>query len=97
MVPAVRGIVTNLIAGSLLLGVGVACVLKGRSNIRKQGMALHAGHGLNYRNVFPVAQLPNMFELNIGHSIVARALFVGMREAVREMRQLIRDGAQETG
>ncbi len=52
-------------------------------------MALHAGHGLTYRNVQPIAGLPNMHELNIGHSIVARAVMVGMERAVREMRQLI--------
>lgn len=53
------------------------------------GMVLHAGHGLTYRNVQPVAQLPGMGELNIGHSIVARALMVGFVEAVREMKNLI--------
>lgn len=53
------------------------------------GFVLHAGHGLTYRNVGPVAALPNMGELNIGHSIVARALMVGFPEAVREMKRLI--------
>ena len=53
------------------------------------GMILNAGHGLTYRNVRPVATLEGMHELNIGHSIVARALMVGMQEAVREMKQLI--------
>ncbi len=53
------------------------------------GLTLHAGHGLTYRNVKPVAALPNMCELNIGHSIVARAVMVGMERAVREMKQLI--------
>jgi pyridoxine 5-phosphate synthase len=52
-------------------------------------LTLHAGHGLNYRNVRPVASLPEMCELNIGHSIVARALMVGMAEAVRQMKSLI--------
>ncbi|CAN5862283.1 pyridoxine 5'-phosphate synthase [soil metagenome] len=51
------------------------------------GLALHAGHGLNYANVRPVAQLPNMAELNIGHSIVSRAVFVGLDRAIREMKQ----------
>jgi pyridoxine 5-phosphate synthase len=50
---------------------------------------LHAGHGLNYRNVPPIAGLPGMRELNIGHSIVSRAVFVGMREAVAEMKRLL--------
>ena len=57
--------------------------------IRQFGMALHAGHGLNYQNVRPVAQLAEMRELNIGHSIVARAVLVGLERAVREMKQLI--------
>jgi pyridoxine 5-phosphate synthase len=50
------------------------------------GLELHAGHGLTYRNVLPIARLDRMAELNIGHSIVSRALFVGMERAVREMR-----------
>ena len=53
------------------------------------GMLLHAGHGLNYRNVQPVASIDQMAELNIGHAIVARAVMVGMTEAVREMKELI--------
>lgn len=53
------------------------------------GLRLHAGHGLNYQNVRPVAQIPNMHELNIGHSIISRAIFVGMQAAVREMKQLV--------
>lgn len=53
------------------------------------GMRLHAGHGLNYHNVLPVAALPGMRELNIGHSIIARAIFVGLAQAVREMREII--------
>lgn len=53
------------------------------------GLTLHAGHGLTYRNVQPIATIPGMCELNIGHSIVARAIMVGFREAVREMKLLI--------
>jgi pyridoxine 5-phosphate synthase len=53
------------------------------------GLALHAGHGLNYQNVLAVARLPRMAELNIGHSIVSRAVFVGFERAVREMKQAI--------
>ena len=56
---------------------------------REAGMTLHAGHGLNYQNVLPVAAIPDMHELNIGHSIVARAIMVGMGRAVREMKQLL--------
>jgi pyridoxine 5-phosphate synthase len=50
------------------------------------GMDLHAGHGLNYHNVTPVARIPHMRELNIGHAIVSRAVYVGMTQAVREMK-----------
>jgi pyridoxine 5-phosphate synthase len=50
------------------------------------GLGLHAGHGLNYRNSVPVALIDGMAELNIGHSIVSRAVFVGMERAVREMK-----------
>jgi pyridoxine 5-phosphate synthase len=53
------------------------------------GITLHAGHGLNYQNVRLVAEIPHMCELNIGHSIVARAVMVGMEQAVREMKRLI--------
>lgn len=53
------------------------------------GMLLHAGHGLNYHNVLPVARLPEMRELNIGHAIIARAVMVGISEAVKEMKSLL--------
>jgi pyridoxine 5-phosphate synthase len=58
-------------------------------SVRQAGLVLHAGHGLTYRNVRPVAQLEGMSELNIGHSIVSRAVMVGFTQAVREMKQLI--------
>jgi pyridoxine 5-phosphate synthase len=53
------------------------------------GMRLHAGHGLTYTNVRAVASLPNLAELNIGHAIVSRAVMVGMKEAVAEMRRIL--------
>ena len=53
------------------------------------GCRLHAGHGLNYHNVHPIAAIPQMRELNIGHSIVARALMVGLKNAVAEMKRLL--------
>jgi pyridoxine 5-phosphate synthase len=56
------------------------------------GLQINAGHGLNLDNVQPIAGLPYMTELNIGHAIVARALFVGMKEAVAEMRRAMRGG-----
>jgi len=61
--------------------------------IRSRGMRFNAGHALNYVNVEPVAQLAAVRELHIGHAIVSRAVFVGMREAVREMKLLIVDAA----
>lgn len=57
--------------------------------IVQAGMQLNAGHALNYANVSGVAALPDIRELHIGHAIVSRAVFVGMREAVREMKRLI--------
>jgi pyridoxine 5-phosphate synthase len=62
---------------------------QGAQQIRAAGMRLHAGHGLNYRNVEPIARITEMVELNIGHAIVSRAVFVGLREAVRQMKQLL--------
>ena len=62
--------------------------------IRGLGMRFNAGHALNYFNVEPVARLPGVRELHIGHAIVSRAVFVGMREAVREMKQLIVQAAR---
>ena len=53
------------------------------------GLRLHAGHGLNYTSVRPIASLPQMRELNIGHAIVSRAVMVGMRDAVAEMRRIL--------
>lgn len=55
------------------------------------GLHVNAGHGLNYQNVHFVAAIPGIRELNIGHAIIARALFTGMEEAVREMKHLMRE------
>jgi pyridoxine 5-phosphate synthase len=57
--------------------------------IHEAGLTLHAGHGLTYRNVRPIAEIPHMCELNIGHSIVSRAIMVGLEQAVRDMKRLI--------
>jgi pyridoxine 5-phosphate synthase len=62
--------------------------------IRSLGMRFNAGHALNYFNVEPVARLPGVRELHIGHAIVSRAVFVGMREAVREMKGLMKAAAR---
>jgi len=63
---------------------------------RGAGLVVHGGHGLTYRNVAPVAAIAGFSEFNIGHSIVSRAVFVGMREAVRLMKELLdRHGPRE--
>jgi pyridoxine 5-phosphate synthase len=62
--------------------------------IRAAGMRFNAGHALNYVNVQPVAALPGVRELHIGHAIIARSVFVGLRDAVREMKALLREGAR---
>jgi pyridoxine 5-phosphate synthase len=54
---------------------------------RSLGMAVHAGHGLTVRNVGPVAAIADIEELNIGHSIVSRAIFVGLSQSIAEMRE----------
>jgi len=57
--------------------------------VKQQGLHLHMGHGLNYTNVQAVARIPGLEELNIGHSIVAQAVLVGMEQAVRNMKEAI--------
>jgi pyridoxine 5-phosphate synthase len=57
------------------------------------GLFVHAGHGLTYDNVAPVAGIPEIEELNIGHSVVSRAIFVGMQAAVLKMRQAMKTGS----
>jgi len=61
--------------------------------VRALGMRFNAGHAINYFNVQPVASLPGVSELHIGHAIVSRSLFVGVREAVRQMKALMREAA----
>jgi pyridoxine 5-phosphate synthase len=72
----------------------LAKVREAGERIRALGMRFNAGHALNYFNVEPVARLPGIRELHIGHAVVSRAVFVGMREAVREMKRLITDAAR---
>ena len=62
--------------------------------VRDLGMRFNAGHALNYYNVQPLARLAGVRELHIGHAIVSRSVFVGLREAVREMKALMREAAQ---
>jgi len=66
---------------------------KAGERIRALGMRFNAGHALNYFNVQPVARLPGVRELHIGHAIVSRAVFTGLREAVRQMKALMREAA----
>lgn len=67
----------------------LARLAKAAVRARALGLAVHAGHGLTYENVVPVAALPQVEELNIGHSVVSRALFAGMERAVREMKEIV--------
>ncbi|MFH1023549.1 MAG: pyridoxine 5'-phosphate synthase [Planctomycetota bacterium] len=58
---------------------------------RNMRMAVHAGHGLSTRNILPLLKIPEIEEFNIGHSIIARAVFVGIEAAVREMKRILED------
>ncbi len=69
--------------------VALRVLERAAAHARGRGLAVHAGHGLTYDNVQPVAALRDIEELNIGHSIVSHAIFQGMEEAVRRMRQLV--------
>lgn len=64
-------------------------IQKAAAYAHQQGLIVNAGHGLHYHNVEPIAEIPELNELNIGHGIVARALFVGLKEAVAEMKQIM--------
>jgi pyridoxine 5-phosphate synthase len=68
-------------------------VARAGAAIRDLGMRFNAGHALNYYNVQPIARLPGVRELHIGHAIVSRAVFTGLREAVKEMKRLMREAA----
>jgi pyridoxine 5-phosphate synthase len=78
-----------LAVGEPAIAAQVARLTQAGRQVIAAGLTLHAGHGLTYRNVRPIASIPHMTELNIGHSIVARAIMVGFEQAVREMKQLI--------
>jgi pyridoxine 5-phosphate synthase len=64
-------------------------LMAGRDFAIENGLIVHAGHGLTYRNIAPVARMDGLDEFNIGHSIISRAVLVGMRQATREMIELI--------
>ncbi|MEA5624493.1 pyridoxine 5'-phosphate synthase [Nostoc sp. UHCC 0251] len=72
----------------------LAILAKGCEQAIQAGLRVNAGHGLTYWNVYPVAALPGMEELNIGHTIISRAALVGMERAVREMKEAMR-GSRE--
>jgi pyridoxine 5-phosphate synthase len=79
----------ELHTGSYALGGGersLDALRRASTRGAELGLAVHAGHGLTVRNVGPVAAIPEIEELNIGHSIVSRAIFVGLGQSVREMR-----------
>ncbi|HET9152316.1 MAG TPA: pyridoxine 5'-phosphate synthase [Gemmatimonadales bacterium] len=89
-VPAVE-LHTGRYAHTWRTGPGALDELKTSARMaRDLGLAVHAGHGLTYENVAPVAAIPEIEELNIGHSVVSRALLVGMQDAVRDMAALVR-------
>ena len=64
-------------------------IQKAAAYCAKLGLECHAGHGLNYENVKPIAAIANVRELNIGHFLIGEAIFVGLKEAIREMRRLM--------
>lgn len=72
-------------------------IAKAGEKIISLGMQFNAGHALNYANVGPIAALSGVRELHIGHAIVSRAVIVGMREAVREMKRLMREAQRAEG
>jgi pyridoxine 5-phosphate synthase len=64
-------------------------IITGVEQGSKAGIQINAGHGLNYQNVQAIAAIPDVHELNIGHVIIARAVFTGLKEAVSEMKRLM--------
>lgn len=64
-------------------------IINAASSAQSLGLEVHGGHGLDYQNVLPIAKIPEIVELNIGHSIIARAVMVGVEQAVREMKELL--------
>jgi len=67
----------------------LAAIRKGVEAGRNARLTVHGGHGLTYQNIAPVAGIPGFGEFNIGHSIISRAVFTGLREATAEMKRLI--------
>jgi pyridoxine 5-phosphate synthase len=69
-------------------------IIKAAEFAYKEGLIVNAGHGLNYQNVQSIARIPEIHELNIGHGIIAEAVFRGLEDAVREMKKLMRQARQ---
>lgn len=67
----------------------LARIVKAAAHAANLGLECHAGHGLGYDSVAPVAAIPNIVELNIGHFLVGEAIFIGLEESIREMRRLM--------
>ncbi len=65
-------------------------IVKGAEYAASKGLVVNAGHGLHLENVTPIAQIPQIHELNIGHSIIADAVFIGLAEAVKQMKAVIK-------
>lgn len=65
-------------------------IIKGAEYAASKGLVVNAGHGLNLDNVTPIAAIPQIHELNIGHSIIADAVFVGLAQAVQQMKAAIK-------
>lgn len=98
-------------AGWIEIHTGIYAAARGEENVKRElekvrvaldrgrelGLRVNAGHDLHYRNTAPVAALGGIEELNIGHSIIARAVFTGLEKAVREMAQIIRHASHKWG
>jgi pyridoxine 5-phosphate synthase len=82
-------------AGGAARDAELARILAFARAARAAGIEVHAGHGLNVENVAPIAQIPEVVELNIGHALIARALFIGLPAAIAEMRQAMTAARRE--
>jgi len=77
--------------GTMAIEQELAKLRKASAQAVALGLHVHMGHGLNYWNIQPIVRIPDLAELNIGHSIVSRAVLVGMERAVREMKQAMQE------
>ena len=69
-------------------------IIKSVEAAKKLGFEIAVGHGLNYQNIFEIAQIADVIEFNIGHSILSKAIFIGLANAVREMRNAITESRE---